>query len=227
MSGSASAVPIVALDGGLACLLVVVVGLWLILTYNKLVRQRNQVDASWAQIDVQLKRRYDLIPNLVETVKGYATHEKSTLDAVISARNTAIAAANADPAARADAENMVSQTLGRLFALAEAYPNLKANENFAALQGELANTEDKISYSRQFYNSAVQSYNNTSQTIPTSIVAGMMGFKTRAFFEVGEGERGRSRSGSRRPAQWISSLWTSPRPSDRSSCGSACTGWSC
>jgi LemA protein len=185
-----SAGGIATLVGGLICLLLVLLGLWLILTYNKLVRQRNQVDASWAQIDVQLKRRYDLIPNLVETVKGYAAHEKTTLDAVVQARNTAVATAGAEPSARADAENMVSQTLGRLFALAEAYPNLKANENFQALQSELANTEDKISYSRQFYNSAVQTYNNATQTIPTNIIAGMMGFKTRSFFEVAEGERG-------------------------------------
>ncbi len=189
MSGTAGGL-FATIVGGLICLLLIVVGLWLILSYNKLVRQRNQVDASWAQIDVQLKRRYDLIPNLVETVKGYAAHEKSTLDAVVQARNTAVANSNADPAARVDAENMVSQTLGRLFALAEAYPNLKANENFNALQSELANTEDKISYSRQFYNSAVQSYNNATQTIPTNIIAGMMGFKTRSFFEVAEGERG-------------------------------------
>jgi LemA protein len=185
-----SAGGIATIVGGLICLLLVLLGLWLILTYNKLVRQRNQVDASWAQIDVQLKRRYDLIPNLVETVKGYAAHEKTTLDAVVQARNTAVATAGAEPSARVDAENMVSQTLGRLFALAEAYPNLKANENFQALQSELANTEDKISYSRQFYNSAVQTYNNATQTIPSNIIAGMMGFKTRSFFEVAEGERG-------------------------------------
>jgi LemA protein len=185
-----SAGGIATIVGGLICLLLVLLGLWLMLTYNKLVRQRNQVDASWAQIDVQLKRRYDLIPNLVETVKGYAAHEKTTLDAVVQARNTAVATAGAEPSARVDAENMVSQTLGRLFALAEAYPNLKANENFQALQSELANTEDKISYSRQFYNSAVQTYNNATQTIPSNIIAGMMGFKTRSFFEVAEGERG-------------------------------------
>ena len=176
--------------GGICCLLVVVLVIWLIATYNKLVRQRNQVDASWAQIDVQLKRRYDLIPNLVETVKGYAAHEKGTLDAVVQARNTAVAASNSDPAARAQAESQVTQTLGRLFALAEAYPNLKANENFAALQAELSNTEDKIAYSRQFYNSAVQTYNNATQVFPTNIIAGMMGFKNRTFFETDEGERG-------------------------------------
>jgi LemA protein len=175
---------------GVVCLVVVVLVIWVIASYNKLVRQRNQVEASWAQIDVQLKRRYDLIPNLVETVKGYAAHEKGTLDAVIQARNTAVAASNSTPADRANAENAVSQTLGRLFALAEAYPNLKANENFLSLQGELTNTEDKIAYSRQFYNSAVQSYNNATQTIPTNIIAGMMNFKTKEYFETSEGERG-------------------------------------
>ncbi|MDT5025222.1 MAG: LemA protein [Micromonosporaceae bacterium] len=187
---SLSAGGIAAAVGGLGCLLLVLVIVWLIATYNKLVRQRNQVEASWAQIDVQLKRRYDLIPNLVETVKGYAAHEKGTLEAVTQARNTAVAAANADPAARANAENAVTQTLGRLFALAEAYPNLRANENFIALQSELANTEDKISYSRQFYNSAVQTYNNATQTIPTNIIAGMMGFRAKTFFETAAGERG-------------------------------------
>jgi LemA protein len=185
-----SAGGIAALVGGLVCLLLIVVIVWLIVTYNKLVRQRNQVDASWAQIDVQLKRRYDLIPNLVETVKGYAAHEKGTLDAVVQARANAVANSNADPATRADAENAVSQTLGRLFALAEAYPNLKANENFMALQSELANTEDKIAYSRQFYNSAVQTYNNATQTVPTNIIAGIMGFKPKSYFETAEGERG-------------------------------------
>lgn len=187
---SMGSVGIAGIVGGLVCLLIVVVIIWLIATYNKLVRQRNQVEASWAQIDVQLKRRYDLIPNLVETVKGYAAHEKGTLDAVIQARNTAVAAAGAEPGARANAENQVTQTLGRLFALAEAYPNLKANENFIALQTELANTEDKIAYSRQFYNSAVQTYNNATQTIPTNIIAGIMGFKAKTFFETAEGERG-------------------------------------
>src|SRR3954453_14104101 len=119
--------------GGAVCLVVVLLVAWGVLTYNKLVRQRNQVDAAWAQIDVQLKRRYDLIPNLGETVKGYAAHERGTLDAVVQARNSAVGNAGANPAARAETENMLTQTLGRLFALAEAYPNLKANENFSAL----------------------------------------------------------------------------------------------
>jgi LemA protein len=176
--------------GGIACLVIVVLVIWVVVTYNRLVRQRNQVEASWAQIDVQLKRRYDLIPNLVETVKGYAAHERGTLDAVIQARAGAVNAAGAGPAGRAEAENVLTQSLGRLFALAEAYPNLKANENFASLQAELGNTEDKIAYSRQFYNSAVQSYNNAIQTLPTNVIAGMTGFKAKEYFETAEGERG-------------------------------------
>ncbi|GAA1790990.1 LemA family protein [Luedemannella flava] len=187
MTGSTVA----AIVGGLVCLVLVVLVIWALATYNKLVRQRNQVQASWAQIDVQLKRRVDLIPNLVETVKGYAAHEKGTLEAVIQARNTAISAAGSQgPAGRAEAENALTQTLGRLFALAEAYPNLKANENFAALQSELASTEDKIAYARQFYNSAVQTFNTSIQTIPTNIIAGVGNFKQMDFFEAAEGERG-------------------------------------
>jgi len=177
--------------GGLLCLLAVIVIGWALVAYNRLIRQRNQVQASWAQIDVQLKRRYDLIPNLVETVKGYAAHERGTLDAVVAARNSAIAASS-DPRVgdRAAAENMLTQTLGRLFALAEAYPDLKANQNFAALQSELANTEDKIAYARQFYNSAVQTYNTSVQSLPTNVVAGIGGFRAQDFFEAGGGERG-------------------------------------
>jgi LemA protein len=186
MSGSV----IAAIVGGLVCLVVVILVIWALSAYNKLVRQRNQVDASWAQIDVQLKRRVDLIPNLVETVKGYAAHEKGTLEAVIQARNSAIAASGQSPAGRAEAENVLTQTLGRLFALAEAYPNLKANENFAALQSELTSTEDKIAYARQFYNSAVQTFNTSIQSIPTNIIAGVGGFKEKDFFEAAEGERG-------------------------------------
>jgi LemA protein len=172
----------------IAVVLVLVLGL---VTYNGLVRQRNQVTASWAQIDVQLKRRYDLIPNLVETVKGYAGHERGTLDAVVNARNSAVqaAGAGAPPQARAGAENAVTATLGRLFALAEAYPNLKANQNFLALQNELAATEDKVAYARQFYNSAVQSFNTSVQTLPRNIIAGIGGFKTQSLFEVASAER--------------------------------------
>jgi LemA protein len=182
--------PVLAAVGGLVCLVLVLVLVWGLSTYNKLVKQRNQVKASWAQIDVQLKRRTDLIPNLVETVRGYAAHERGTLDAVVQARNNAVSAAGAAPAQRAEAENMLTQTLGRLFALSEAYPNLKANENFLGLQSELANTEDKIAYARQFYNSAVQTYNTSTQSIPTNIVAGMGGFRAEDLFEVSGAERG-------------------------------------
>jgi LemA protein len=176
--------------GGLVCLVLVLIVGWALAAYNRLVRQRNQVDASWAQIDVQLKRRYDLIPNLVETVKGYAAHERGTLDAVVQARNSAVAAAGQGAGARADAENALTQTLGRLFALAEAYPNLKANENFMSLQGELSGTEDKIAYARQFYNSAVQTYNTSTQSIPTNIIAGIGGFRARDLFQAVGDERG-------------------------------------
>jgi LemA protein len=176
--------------GCLVCLVVVLLLVWGLTSYNKLVRQRNQVDAAWAQIDVQLKRRYDLIPNLVETVKGYAAHERGTLDAVVQARNTAVSVAEQGAATRAPAENALTQTLGRLFALAEAYPNLKANENFLSLQGELSGTEDKIAYSRQFYNSSVQTYNTSVQSIPTNIVAGIGSFRTRDLFQAAGDERG-------------------------------------
>jgi LemA protein len=176
--------------GGLVCLVLVLIVGWALAAYNRLVRQRNQVDASWAQIDVQLKRRYDLIPNLVETVKGYAAHERGTLDAVVQARNSAVAAAGQGAGTRAEAENALTQTLGRLFALAEAYPNLKANENFMSLQGELSGTEDKIAYARQFYNSAVQTYNTSTQSIPTNIVAAIGGFRARDLFEAVGDERG-------------------------------------
>ena len=181
---------VLSVIGGAVCLLAVLIIVWLASCYNRLVRQRNQVDAAWAQIDVQLKRRYDLIPNLVETVRGYAAHERGTLDAVIQARNSAVNAAGTPPANRAIAENALTQTLGRLFALAEAYPNLQANQNFLGLQSELANTEDKIAYARQFYNSAVQTYNTSSQSIPTNIVAGIGGFRARDLFQAMGDERG-------------------------------------
>ncbi len=174
--------------GVLILLIILVIG-WAIATYNRLVRLRTQVQAAWAQIDVQLKRRHSLIPNLVETVKGYAAHERGTLDAVIQARNGAIATQGQGPGQQAPAENMLTQALGRLFALAEAYPDLKANQNFLGLQSELANTEDKIAYSRQFYNSAVQTLNGAVQSIPTNIIAGMGGFKAEPYFEAVGDER--------------------------------------
>ncbi len=165
-------------------LLVVIAVLLLFLgtQYNALVRLRNRVEAAWAQIDVQLRRRYDLIPNLIETVKGYAAHEKDTFEAVIAARNGAVAAAN--PADQAEAENMLTATLGKLFALREDYPDLKANENFLKLQEELTATEDRIAYSRQYYNDATLKYNNKRETFPSNIVAGMFNFGPREYFET-------------------------------------------
>ncbi|WP_203923329.1 LemA family protein [Rugosimonospora africana] len=181
---------VVAVAGGLVCLVAVVAIGWGVLSYNRLVRRRNQVSAAWAQIDVQLRRRYDLIPNLVETVKGYAAHERGTLDAVAWARDGAIAATAAEPAARAHAENALSQAVGRLFALAEAYPALRASANFLGLQGELSGTEDKIAYARQFYNSAVQTYNTSIQSIPTNLIARIGGFRGRDLFQAAGEERG-------------------------------------
>jgi LemA protein len=170
-------------------LVVVLLLIWAATTFNRLVRQRNQVRAAWAQTDVQLKRRYDLIPNLVETVKGYAGHERATLEAVAQARTNAMGA-QGGVAGRAGAENALTQSLGRLFALSEAYPDLKANQNFLSLQRELATTEDKIAYARQFYNSAVQTLNNSVQSMPTNLVASMGGFKEEPYFEAAAGERG-------------------------------------
>jgi len=152
--------------------------------YNGLVGARNGVKNAWAQIDVQLKRRHDLIPNLVETVKGYMEHERGTLEAVTNARNAAQSVASAGPAERAKAEGELSSALSRLLAVAEAYHNLKANENFLSLQEELASTENKISFSRQFYNDSVLKYNNMIQMFPSNIVAGMGGFRADEFFEV-------------------------------------------
>jgi len=164
---------------------VVVVLLIIFLTiYNGLVRRRNQVKNSWAQIDVQLKRRYDLIPNLVETAKGYMKHERETLEAVTKARNLAQQASSAGAGERAKVEGELSSVLSRLLAVVENYPDLKANQNFLALQEELASTENKISFSRQFYNDSVLRYNNQTQVFPSNIVASMFGFKASEFFEV-------------------------------------------
>jgi LemA protein len=152
--------------------------------YNGLVGSRNQVKNAWAQIDVQLKRRHDLIPNLVETVKGYMEHERGTLEAVTNARNLAQSLDKAAPAERAKAEGELSGALSRLLAVVENYPNLKANENFLALQEELTGTENKISFSRQFYNDTVLKYNNMIQMFPSNIIAGMGGFQPAESFEV-------------------------------------------
>ena len=163
---------------------VVVLLIIFVATYNGLVRRRNQVKNAWAQIDVQLKRRYDLIPNLVETAKGYMKHERETLEAVTNARNLAQQLSSAGAGERAKAEGELSSALSRLLAVVENYPDLKANQNFLALQEELTSTENKISFSRQFYNDSVLRYNNQTQMFPSSIVASMTGFKASEFFEV-------------------------------------------
>jgi LemA protein len=158
--------------------------IFLVATYNGLVRLRNQVKNAWAQIDVQLKRRYDLIPNLIETVKGYMKHERETLESVTQARNLAQQIASSGAGARAKAESELSSALSRLLAVVENYPDLKANQNFLALQEELTSTENKISFSRQFYNDSVLRYNNKTQMFPSNFVASMTGFKASEFFEV-------------------------------------------
>ena len=168
---------------GIVALLVVA----LILLYNRLVSLRNRVENAWAQVDVQLKRRYDLIPNLVETVKGYAAHERETFEAVTAARTRAQAAQG--PAEQGAAEGILGQALGRLFAVAEAYPELQADENFRQLQEELAQTENRIAVSRQVYNDTVLTYNNAIQTVPGLVVAGPFGFAKRDFFEAEETQR--------------------------------------
>jgi len=152
--------------------------------YNRLVQLRNRVEAGWSQIDVQLKRRYDLIPNLVETVKGYAAHERQTLEAVIAARQQAVSANGVEE--QAQAENMLTGALRQLFAVAEAYPDLKANQNFLALQEELTGTEGRIAYARQFYNDQVLRYDNAREQFPSSIFAGMFNFEEAKYFEVEE-----------------------------------------
>lgn len=166
--------------------LVVVVGivLYFISIYNGLVRHRNEKDNGWSQIDVQLKRRHDLIPNLVETVKGYAQHERETLDAVIQARNQAVAAQG--PAAAGQAEGILGAALGKLFALSEAYPDLKANQNFLALQEELSSTENRIGFARQAYNDAATRYNNAREVFPANLISG--GFARAELFEIQSAE---------------------------------------
>jgi LemA protein len=162
--------------------------LYVIVTYNGLVRLRNRIQNAWAQIDVQLRRRYDLIPNLVETVKGYAAHEKGTFEAVTQARANAINAQG--PAAQAAAENMITGAMKSLFAVSEAYPDLKANQNFLSLQEELSSTEGRISYARQFYNDAVLRLNTKIQSFPSNILANMFGFKEHEYFEADDTSRG-------------------------------------
>ena len=163
-------------------IVILLLGFWS--TYNGLVRFRNQVKNAWAQIDVQLKRRYDLIPNLVESVKGYMQHERGTLEAVTKARNIAQQSASAGAGERGKAEGELSSALARLMVVVESYPDLKANQNFLALQEELTSTENKISFSRQYYNDSVLKYNNQTQMFPSNLIAGMTGFKASEFFEV-------------------------------------------
>jgi LemA protein len=164
--------------------IIVVVGLLLVALYNRLVQQRNRVDNAWAQVEVQLKRRWDLIPNLVETVKGYAAHERETFEAVTAARAAAQQAQT--PAEAAQAEGILGAALGRLLAVAEAYPELQADENFRQLQTELAETENRVAVSRQVYNDSVLTYHNAIQTFPGVVLAGPFGFNLREFFEVEE-----------------------------------------
>ena len=173
----------------LAIVVIVIVG-WFVLTYNSLVGLRNRTQEAWSQIDVELKRRHDLIPNLVETVKGYAAHESGTFEAVTQARAAAVAAgATGDVSKIGPAENMLSQSLRSLFAVAENYPELKAISAFTNLQENLTATEDKIEFSRRYYNGNVRDFNTRAQTLPTSLIAGMFGFKAFAFFQADEGDR--------------------------------------
>jgi LemA protein len=171
--------------------LLVVIAAYLIAKYNGLVSVRNRIENAWAQIDVQLRRRYDLIPNLVETVKGYASHESETLERVIAARNAGINAQS--PHDQAAAENQITGALKSLFAVSEAYPDLKANQNFLALQEELTGTEGRIAYARQFYNDMVYRYNTKVQSFPTSVIANMFGFREREYFQAEDESRGPTR----------------------------------
>ena len=168
--------------GWIIIVVVVVIVGWALMAYNGLIRRRNQVHESWSDIDIQLKRRYNLIPNVISTVKGYATHERETLDSVTNARTKAM---NADtPGAHAKAENMLTSTLKTLFAVSENYPDLKANANFLELQRELSDTEDKIQAARRFYNGNVRDFNTAIQQVPTNVVANLFKFKAEEFFEL-------------------------------------------
>jgi LemA protein len=163
--------------------IILVLVMWVVSMYNGLVGARNEVKNAWSQIDVQLKRRHDLIPNLVETVKGYAAHERGTLDAVVKARNLAISAGGAVED-RAKAENVLTQSLRSLFAVAEAYPDLKANQNFLSLQEEVSSTENKIGFSRQYYNDSAMKYKNRIEMFPSNLIAAMFNFHPEPFFQV-------------------------------------------
>ena len=168
-------------------IIVVLIILWVVSTYNSLITLRNRVKDAWSQIDVQLKRRFDLIPNLVETVKGYTKHESETLENVIKARNSYVSATLPEDQMKADGE--LTQAISKLFALTEAYPDLKANQNFMDLQAELQQTEDKIAMSRQFYNDIVMQYNNKVEMVPSNIVANIFKFNKEAFFEANSVEK--------------------------------------
>ena len=168
-------------------IVLVLIVLWAISVYNSLIALKNRVKDQWAQIDVQLKRRFDLIPNLVETVKGYAKHESETLEAVIKARNTYVSATVPEEQMKADGE--LTKAISKLFALTESYPDLKANTNFQALQQELTETESKIAAARQFYNDTVMVYNNKVSMVPSNIIASLFKFNKEAFFEANETER--------------------------------------
>jgi LemA protein len=169
--------------------LIVLFVLWIIMIYNGLVALRQRVNQAFSDIDVQTKQRHDLIPNLVETVKGYAAHERGTLEAVVQARNAAVTAQSEGVAAQAAAENVLSGALRQLFALSEAYPDLKANQNFQQLQAELSDIENKIAAARRFFNNAVQEYNTGIQQFPAVLMAGALGFTQKEFFDVGVDER--------------------------------------
>jgi LemA protein len=168
---------------------IAVLVIWIVMIYNGLVAMRQRVNQAFSDIDVQTKQRHDLIPNLVETVKGYAGHERGTLEAVVQARNAAMTAQSGGVAAQAAAENALSGALRQLFALSEAYPDLKANQNFLQLQGQLRDIEDKIAAARRFFNNAVQEYNTGIQQFPAALFAGMFGFTQQQFFDVGAEER--------------------------------------
>ena len=173
---------------GIVIVVVIVVLLFvLVAMYNGLVRKRNRAENAWAQVDVQLKRRHDLIPNLVETVKGYAAHERGTFDEVTQARTAAQQAQG--PQAQGAAENVLTQALGRLFAVAENYPQLRATENFQQLQAQLSETEQNIAIARQVYNDTVLTYDNSLETVPTSIIAGIFNFRPREYFQTDDGDR--------------------------------------
>ena len=176
--------------GWIVVVIVVLVVIWLVLTYNGLVTLRNRTQEAWSEIDVELKRRHDLIPNLVQTAQGYMGHERGTLEAVTNARAGAVAAgASGDPAKIGAAENMLTQSLRSLFAVSENYPDLKAIAAFTNLQEQLTATEDKIEFSRRFYNGNVRDYNIKLQTLPTSLIAGVLGFKAFGFFQADESDR--------------------------------------